>query len=82
MSPERHTYAPFSPEEARAISQMIATPGSTMRCPCCGGDLAMSMPLAGGGSVAAVWRIHCDSCRKSTYGRDLPSAKSPHPPVP
>lgn len=62
----------FSAEEALLIRRMIVTPGASLRCPRCGGDLTSEMPLAGGHSIAAVWEFRCDACRRSLVAWDLP----------
>ncbi len=68
----RHTPPPYSPEDAERIRQMIATPGAKLVCPQCDGELTTGLPIAGGGTIALVWDVHCPSCGRSLVVRDLP----------
>lgn len=71
----RHdTPVTFTRSEAVKIREMIATQGAALVCPRCGGELTMSLPLAGGGSVAAIWEVRCTPCCRSLMVRDLPSS--------
>ena len=69
---QRPTPVHFSPDEAQRIREMIVTPGSQLECPRCGTLLRTGEPVAGG-SVAAIWELHCESCHRSMIVRDLPS---------
>ena len=55
--------ARFLPEEVEQIRKLIATHDATIACPRCGKELATSLPLAGGGTVAVVWELRCEECR-------------------
>ncbi len=55
----RDTPAPYSAAAAAQIRQLIVTPG----------------PIAGGGSMAAVWELRCQACRRSLMVRDLPETR-------
>ena len=55
--------ARFLPEEVEQIRKLIATHDATIACPRCGKELATSLPLAGGGTMAVVWELRCEECR-------------------
>ncbi len=71
----RDTPAPYSAAAAAQIRQLIVTPGARLACPRCDGDLTMAGPIAGGGSMAAVWELRCQACRRSLMVRDLPETR-------
>ncbi len=54
--------ARFQPEEVQQIRRLMATHDATVVCPRCGKELAMSLPLAGGGTMAMVWEPRCEEC--------------------
>ncbi len=69
----RETRLPFSPEEAARIRELMVTPTARLACPRCGGDLSTGLPIAGGGSMTAVWEVRCDACARSMIVLDLPA---------
>ena len=73
----RHTPLPFLPDHAERIRQMIATPGAKLVCPQCDGELTTGLPIAGGGTIAAVWEVRCSSCGRSLVVTDLPRKSPP-----
>ena len=58
----RHTPLPFSPDHAERIRQMFATPGAKIVCPQCDEELTTGLPIAGWGTIAAVWEVRCSPC--------------------
>ena len=73
----RHTPLPFSPDHAERIRQMFATPGAKIVCPQCDEELTTGLPIAGGGTIAAVWEVRCSSCGRSLVVTDLPRKSPP-----
>ena len=71
-SKSRPSPIPYSPDDAKRIRQMIATPGAKIVCPQCDEELTMGLPIAGGGTIELVWDVHCPSCGRSLVVRDLP----------
>ena len=74
---DRQTPLPYSPEDAERIRQMIATPGAKIVCPQCDEELTTGLPIAGGGTIAAVWEVRCSSCGRSLVVTDLPRKSPP-----
>ncbi len=68
---------PYSPDDAERIRQMFATPGAKIVCPQCDEELTTGLPIAGGGTIAAVWKVHCVSCGRSLVVTDLPNLPPP-----
>ena len=62
--------ARFLPEEVEQLRGLIATHDATIACPRCGKELATSLPIAGGGTMAAVWELRCEGCRLSVVLSD------------
>ena len=73
----RHTPLPYSLEHAERIRQMFATPGAKIVCPQCNEELTTGLPVAGGGTIASVWEVHCASCGRSLVVTDLPNLPPP-----
>jgi len=64
--PERpNTPIPFSMDEATLIRQALRSQASRIPCPRCDGDLTVSRPIAGGGTIPPVREVRCESCRAS-----------------
>lgn len=72
-SENRPTGVPFAADEAAKIREAIVTPGARIVCPRCGGALTPGTPIAGGGSITAVWELRCDHCQRIVLVRDLPA---------
>ncbi len=69
--PDRHdTGAPFSKEEVALIRKAVVTPGARVECPRCGALLTPEA-VAGEGTGAAGWWLHCDTCRRNLVVRNL-----------
>lgn len=64
----------FAPEEAHVIRTAVQAGEVAPSCPRCKRPLNSSLPLAGGGSIAMVWELRCDACRRSIVVRDLEHA--------
>lgn len=62
--------ARFLPEEVDKIRRLIVAHDATIACPRCGKELATSLPLAGGGTMAVVWELRCEGCRLSVVLSD------------
>ncbi len=60
----RQTPLHYSPDDARRIRQMIATPGEKLVCPQCDEELTTGLPIAGGGtgSSGARWQLSRCAC--------------------
>ncbi len=69
----RKTYIPFSPDDAVAIRQMVATPDTRVPCPRCGADLTIGTPISVGGTIMPLWDVRCEGCRRHLFVRDLPA---------
>ena len=69
-TPDRDTPTTFSREEVDEIRRMIATPETAIVCPRCGEELSTSLPIAGGGTMAAVWEVRCEQCHRSVVLSD------------
>ncbi len=68
---------PYSPNHAERIRQMFATPVAKIVYPQCDEDLTTGLPVAGGGTIASVWEVHCASCGRSLVVTDLPNLPPP-----
>ncbi len=67
------TYIPFSPDDAVAIRQMVATPDTRMPCPICGAGLTIGTPISVGDTIPPLWDVCCEICRRHLFVRDLPA---------
>ena len=62
---------PYSAEDAARIRVMIKTPGTRVTCPSCEQEFTSASPIAGGGTVASVFELRCESCDQSVFLSDL-----------
>ena len=69
----RKTNNPFSPDDAVAIRQMVATPDIRMPCPRCGADLTIGTPISVGDTIPPLRDVRCEGCRRHLFVRDLPA---------
>ena len=67
----RHdTQPPFSKEEVALIRKAVTTPGAAVECPRCGSLLTAERPVADEGTGAAVWWVHCATCKRNLIVRN------------
>ncbi len=76
-TPARKESTSYSPEEVDRIRESIATPGAKVVCPQCQDEFTQASVIAGGGTVAMVFELLCESCGRSLLISDLRLHRDP-----
>lgn len=76
-APARKESTVYSPEEVESIRESIAKPGAKVVCPPCQLEFTQASVMAGGGTVAIVFELLCESCGGSVLLSNLKQHRDP-----